>query len=392
MSFQTSILEKITTSDTTRPTLPQIKIKNPLDAKTVLNGILLILSPEFSKKGKLIIDVNNVTIFDENDSEAFEGFSKFAIPLGIDIKRGRDIKIFAWNSSGDAASIKVSANVSISENPESFNGESVPLGRDVFNQSNSQDEILVTYQEYSNESVQKEIEMTGYENVIVKIPSAFISWIVDSSDFPAALDEGLDGVLGNGEVQVEVALATYEMILDSGELSTRVLEVETGGSHTGTPTPSTTEEIYTSVDDVVYTLKNTRTIPSSSSGPITESTVSIASHSYRYVKIININTVAGAVDNRIRYREIYEKLKATATANFEVFDSNSDQWIEYISASEIGTIASGTNIAVQFGKSVSRIASDKIGFLLPSEFSILRVNFIVSAGRLTTGMSIIKVA
>ena len=84
MTFSKSILKKITTSDTKRPSSAQVIVKNPLDAKTILNGIELILSPEFSKKGKLIIEVNGINVFDEDDSEQFEGYAKYPIPLGID--------------------------------------------------------------------------------------------------------------------------------------------------------------------------------------------------------------------------------------------------------------------------------------------------------------------
>jgi len=178
MTFSKSILKKITTSDTKRPSSAQVIVKNPLDAKTILNGIELILSPEFSKKGKLIIEVNGINVFDEDDSEQFEGYAKYPIPLGIDFNRSRDIKIFAWNSE-DSNTIQVSANMAISETQERFDSQAVPLGKDVFNQIVSEGVEIFPFQVYTNETQTELIDMEGYKKLIVTMSASTIPTITE---------------------------------------------------------------------------------------------------------------------------------------------------------------------------------------------------------------------
>ena len=132
MVFQKSILKPITTSGTVRPDIAQIVQDNPLDKDVFVNGIELILSAEFSKKGKLLILINEVSVFDENDSEAFFGFSKFPIPLGKTLRRSNDIQVFAWNGT-DSNLLDIKVNMVLAGMLQPFNSQAEGLRKEQFN-------------------------------------------------------------------------------------------------------------------------------------------------------------------------------------------------------------------------------------------------------------------
>ena len=166
MVFQKTISKTITTSNNKRQSIEDLKIENPLKKDIFVNGIELILAAEFSKKGKLIILLNDVSVFDENDSEALEGYAKFPIPLGKKLKRSFDIKVFAWNGT-DTNSIKVSLNLALGEELQPFNSQAVPLGKDVFNQLVSESEVIFSEKGRIVAVYTKLIDLKGYDKIIV---------------------------------------------------------------------------------------------------------------------------------------------------------------------------------------------------------------------------------
>jgi len=178
MTFSKSFLEKISTATTAKPDTPQITIPNPLDDNTFVNGIELILSPEFSKKGKLLIEINDVAEFNANDSEQFEGYAKYPIPLAKQFRRGEDIKVYAWNGT-DTNQIKMSMNTSISKNLEPFNSQAVPLGKDVFNQVVSESEEIFPFAVYSGVPKTALIDLQGYKKFIVTMSASTIPTITE---------------------------------------------------------------------------------------------------------------------------------------------------------------------------------------------------------------------
>jgi len=112
MTYSESIPKIITTNVTTKPSEPQIRIENPVDADIFVNLIEIIPTTDFVKKGNIEIYINDVVVLDRND-ENFRVYSKFLLSLNKKLIRNRDIEIYAWNKI-DNSEIKCDFNVHLS--------------------------------------------------------------------------------------------------------------------------------------------------------------------------------------------------------------------------------------------------------------------------------------
>ena len=401
MTFSKSILKKITTNDTKRPTSPQVKIDNPLDKDTIVNGIELILSPEFTKKGKLLIRINDVAVFDENDSEAFFGYAKYPIPLNKTLVRSNDIQIFAWNGSGDTNTIEVSLNVFISENVEPFSSQAVPLGQDVFNAVVSQDEQVIAQDDYLDQTITKLIDMAGYKKLVLLIAGSSALSLTTHADPDSFVgpDSGVDKNFSSFATKgISVDNDTVSITYKFAEALDRALGLKIGGSITlGTATDvDMIFSIYTSPDDITYTLRHTKTFNNPADGSSFDDTFSVnIGESYEYVRldIQRVNNSGGTISLfSARIFEVYdfERIGGTAALSFEVFNRNNNTWQELISASSIGTITEGQEVTKQIGDVVNDLSSDKFNVVLPSTQTDFRAKLVVT-GNLNTGVSILKV-
>ena len=390
MTFSKSIVRSIQTTDTKKPGSPQITIPNPLDDDTFINGIELILSPEFSKKGKLLIEINDIDEFDSKDSQSFDGYAKFPIQLAKKFKQGHDIRIFAWNGS-DSNTIKMSLNLSISKFPEPFNSQAVPLGKDVFNTVLSDDVILFPQRNYADETVTQLLNMEGYKNLLLKIASAqsVLPTVVQSlhSDAEVAVDGDINsstGIVGITTVN------SAPIIVDFGFAATRGLAVKYTDHHNAGTRTATTRLFYSNnlVDYVeVGSLAHENT-------EISEEfigTIDGGQHFFRYAalnRICNVGGLSGSIF------EIYDSniLGGSASLSFESLDIASGQWIEVIKASEIGTISFGLAVLREVGKDIQTdVPNNMFNHFLPSTQTGFRAKLVVT-GKLNTGVSVSRVA
>lgn len=383
MVFQKSITKSIDTTDTKKPNSPQITIKNPLDKETFVNGIELILEPEFSKKGKLVIMINDISVFDENDSSGFAGYSKFPIPLNKSLKRSNDIKIFAWNGE-DSNKIEVRMNTSISENAEPFQSQAVPLAKDLFNTVVSESEILFEQRDYSDEEITKLISMGGYKkmNLLIsgsgKTPPTLISDTFGFADTAPIVD--LDTA---SPTEYKSASTSQQVIVDFGSIASRIPKSKSerqsslGGSYT--------VELFVSDDNISYSLVDSLT---SSGNPIDD--LEGSQQSFRYAKLVY--TLISGNTNLVRIYEVFDgvALGGTASISFEILDIASQNWITVINASQIGAITNGGSVSKQLGDVVNDVSNNKFNVLLPSTQTGFRAKMIVG-GNINTGVSIVKV-
>ena len=84
-------------------------------------------------------------------------------------------------------------------------------------------------------------------------------------------------------------------------------------------------------------------------------------------------------------------LGGTVAISFEVLDTSSNQWIEVISAAQIGAVGIGGTLSKQLGDVINDISNDKFNVSLPSTQTNFRMKLVVT-GNIKTGVSIIKVA
>ena len=420
MTFSKSILKKINTSDTKRPNSPQITIKNPLKIDTIVNGIELILSAEFSKKGELLILINDVPVFNENDSNQFVGYAKYPIPLGKMLKNSSDIKIFAWNGT-DSNSLEMSMNLSISETPEVFNSQAVPLGKDVFNRVISESITIIPFTNYFNQTITSLLDMEGYRKLILMISaqnytepelelnefvgySAFIGDEVSArdGDFTTETDRGIifdgpgsgDGATGEKIYSVDFGSNIARIPRTKGEID---VSAPSGGS-------ATTAEVFFEVseDNVIWTLIDTQTQTDTPGAPGTTPTPFDFTGSLQNFRYSRLRATAdrGTFDisfgwgtASLNIEEIFDGnfLGGTAEVSFEVLDEGTSTWRELISAVSIGSVTQGTAKIITIGDVINDLVLNKFNFALPSTQTGLRVKLEVTGGGISTGVSIIKV-
>ncbi len=393
MTFQKTISKSITTSNNIRQQLEDIQIKNPLKKDIFVNGIELILSAEFSKKGKLIILLNDVSVFDENDSEALEGYAKFPIPLGKILKRSFDIKVFAWNGT-DTNSIKVSLNLSLGEELQPFNSQAVPLGKDVFNQLVSEGETLFELKPRNPSVETKLIDLKGYDKIIVTLtapnpvlpPNEATFSGVWSSD-PSPLASITDGDLSTKALATIQLNNTGNIHLDWGSIGLRHLFIKF--QIVLQSITQATWSLETSDDDIVYNVKASGSQNGSSQDDVTYNE-DCTEHSFRYVKVVIDISANGS--SACNYFEIYDSniLGGTGALSFEIQDKETGIWIEYIGSAEFGTISQGVSAIIKQIGGINNIAISGKPFVLPSPQNLIRAKYTITSKGLSNAISILR--
>ncbi len=330
-----------------------------------------------------------------------EGYAKFPIPLGKKLKRSFDIKVFAWNGT-DTNSIKVSLNLALGEELQPFNSQAVPIGKDIINLVISDPEVVFSVDDYNAETLTQLISLVGYRKMIVLISgsgSASPTEITNTFSF-AGEAEILDLLLGTKstiDFMVGEAGITGEAIYDWGSIASRHAKVkfQIQPSHSTTGLMTWSVKTFTSDDNIVWNLKSTtngtRTV---GTDPVTVVTHDDTLHSFRYQKLEAVFTNTGGSSSlSLAMFEVYDALKVggTGALSFEILEPSSQQWIELLSASELGTITSGSAIKKQLGDVSTDVGSDKFNVALPSTQTDFRAKLIIT-GNLNIGVSILKVA
>lgn len=116
MTFSDSIIETISNTNSSRPSTPNITIKNPVDRLSFINKLEIFPSLNFATNGILQIYLDGITLFDNSNNVGFfQKFKSFAIPLNAnELKRSGRIEIFSWNGNGSTL-IEATISVLISE-------------------------------------------------------------------------------------------------------------------------------------------------------------------------------------------------------------------------------------------------------------------------------------
>jgi len=380
MTFSNSILKKISTNDIKKPDSPQVIIENPFDGDIFVNGIELILSPEFSKKGKLIIEINDITEFDAKDSKQFERYTKYPIPLAKKFRAGHEIKIFAWNGT-DTNTIKMSLNTSLSKESQPFNSQAVPMNITDLNNVVSGIDDIFTQQNYEDETQTSLIDMEGFKKLVLIIGGSNVATptvLIGESNIA-------DADLGTFMSASNPLSKTVIGSVDFGSIASRVPTAKVG---------YVTSDDYDTIAYLEVSDDNSSwvEVDSQSIGSTSDVTMTGSEQSYRYSRVQFLAVPSGDPSGQtVRIYEIYDSnaLGGSAVISFEVLLGDST-WVELISATDIGTITEGNSLTKTIGDVIND-GTNKFNYSLPSTQNRFRIKMIIT-GTLNIGLSVMKVS
>ena len=131
MTFQKTFPKNLKTTNTSKPDTPDFKLDNPLKAKSFVVKIEIIPNFRFAEKGKVFVEINDISVFDNSDVDNFySDVGVYTIPISNnELRRSNSVKVFVWN--GDDSD-EIAADVSITISNENILPvlSSVPIGRD----------------------------------------------------------------------------------------------------------------------------------------------------------------------------------------------------------------------------------------------------------------------
>lgn len=416
MTFSKQFPQTITTSDTSIPTIPNFRIENPLKKTVFCNAIELVTSPEFSRKGVLIIRVNNVDLYDSRKQNAFTNVAKMAIPLDAELERDRFVEIFVFN---DVDSNLITCNVTIflDEFSKSLDSSFQYISDNVVNTVVSEEEVIIPFENhFPSTEIFKLIDMKGYKSFILNMAGqAYVSpTLISPVNVPPFTNTSniTDGVLstssGSTFTMTPVTNRTWVFTIDFGSSrlgnpSTRYamavqLGVTTRIFQGNFNVEFSTDNInYTPIDDTNNPLVVSIVGQSTFAFPTTtvDNSVNVNFRFIRFTIVFttDVGTAGGSAFN-MQIFEMFDgdALGGTASVSFEELDISDGIFNEFIPASEFGTVTVGNAVKVQVGN-VSNLSQSGKTYLLPSTQTGFRAKFnVTSTGGITTGVSIRKVA
>ena len=380
MTFQKTIPKRIDVNNTSKPNTPSLEIPNPLRSDIFVNGIELLLDPLFSKKGELIIQIDNNTVF-STKSQSLKNYSLYPISLSNEIlKDQKKIKVFAWNGT-DSNTIGLNLNVTFSEENNPISTTAQPLGIDVLNRASS-DKVTLFPNEPRTSGFDDSalIDLKGHEIMMVlmsainNIPPTVI---LGSS---AIVDEDLNTKMLSAsftDTDPEKDIA----IIDFGSIDTRIPTAKIGMSVAGS---TWTFRLYVSNDGVSWG----SAVASTTIGQTT-ATIQGASQSFRYMKVtVDFDSGSGLAN-----ADVYELYDAntfggTASLSFQVKNDSSGNWVTAITSVQIGTITQGEEVVKIIGNVINDVANDKFNFSLPQTQTDFRARLQISGGGLNIGVTV----
>jgi len=380
MTFQQIFSGEIVTSDTKKPDSANFTQKNPLKSNVFVNGIELILSPEFSQKGAIVIMIDGIMKFNSAKTK-IKGYAKFPIPLKQEILRDVEIEVFAWNKE-DTNVIECSLNLSMSSEPQPFNSQAVPLSPTILNQFVSDDIILFPNATRNNTDETKLIFMEGYKKLLVALAAA---------PYAAPVQVGINSQVVDGDLNTKYTDSTgfgsggetrFYSYVDFGDNLSRIVaaKVESSGSF-----QSITWTLQGDNDSSFPSPTDVGSVVSSNGNP---ATVTGSAQTFRYYRLKAVSSGGGAGGTQASIYEIYDSngFGGTASLSFETLNPDTNAWTEFIAASEFGTITDGNSINAQIGDVITKSISGKT-YALPSTQTGFRARLVVTGGGMAISVS-----
>ena len=393
MGFQKAIVETVTSSETKKSSEPQLKIKNPLDKKIFINSILLNGGVNFLTRGKVVVTIGGVVIFEPSqDNSVFQFAERPSIPIPMNnqnFERGETIDIFVWNGS-DSTPIMLTVEVQLSDEKGSVStvgASTVSISQEDVRRRNSISQSLFAQANYSDQELTALVDMNGYTKMVLLISgSANPSPTVIIDDFAYTNPENAVDLDLTTETEGKFVSITKDFIIDFGTVASRIpkCELNIGGV---TPTDNTYE---LAVSDDNGVLDPYVTVDSQNTINPSDVTLEGAEQSFRYLRFRFIHNSGNSIIVGIIEMYDAKTLGGNATLSFEVKDANSGQWIEILSGTDIGAITRGGAVSKQIGDVINDVSTNKFNAILPSTSTDFRAKLTV-VGNINTGVSIVKV-
>lgn len=108
--FSRSILDDTTTTETQfkdLKTSPQLTFENPLEKEAIVEQIDIIPDTAFKTKGKCIITVDDIPVFQSKNFTSFTLISEDVIKVNKTIDKDSKVKVFMISSDGTAVGLAV---------------------------------------------------------------------------------------------------------------------------------------------------------------------------------------------------------------------------------------------------------------------------------------------
>ncbi len=388
MSFQDVYSGEIITSSIKKPDDPDYFLTNPLKTDIYLNGIELILDPEFSLKGNILILIDGNKVYSSVGTKQLKGYSKFPIPLQRLMKRDEKIEIFAWNKK-DTNQISLNLNLSLSKTPNPFNSQAVPLSPTILNQYVSDDLVLFPNEVRTDSDETKLIFMEGYKKLLINMSAQTTENIVVFSDFSTPeniVDADLNSKSSGASLGTEISPNILETRVDFGTKELRNLsakfESHANSNRNASLYAITRVKVFISDDDIIYNEVFTQDIKYFGNAiAIVTSDAGLQDYRYAIVSLEDFDDGAGdhRFGNTAAMYEIFDNdlVGGSASLSFQILNIESNQWLTLIPSSEFGTVTQGQDISEQIGDVITKSISGKT-YALPSTQTSFRARLIVT--------------
>lgn len=358
--------------------MPDVDIKNPLDATNYVNGIEIIPDPAFQLKGMLLVTINDLPIFQSPSVGFFKKYNRFSIPVTArQLNRQGHVKIFAWNGFSDSSPISVNGIVTISDTDSDLSS-----GSDTSGITSASDSVLLfPFQTYQSGIYPQQFDLAGYKKMMLLIAS-------QAYQSPTIISGGLCSAAVDGDINTRGCSfsGSQTYVIDYVTVAIRKPSVYfEGQGYASTFTNSKRYDLYYSVDNVNYFSAGsiTQTLPPPQGTTPIKGNLITNDFTCRYIKLV-VTELADVTTSFIDELCDNDIVGGVMSLSFEAKEIGSGQWIEIVSASSIGTISQGQSISKQLGDTM---AQTNLNNILGSNYAGLRAKLTVVGGGIKTSVS-----
>lgn len=452
MTYSRQFPKTIITSKTSIPDEPDFSVTNPLKKNVFCNGVEIVCSPEFTRKGAVVIKVDGITQFDSRNTNGFLRVAKLPVTINTPMKRDVIVDVFVFNEI-DSNEISCSVTVFLSEESKNLDSSLQYISDETVNALVSESQILFPLRTYNNEIVTKLIDMKGYKKIIILIHASTIVPISQLTDpitnsYSIGSAGGYQNVFTDSVTGLPINQSEFDdkitnTIFDSQNqdpknlvltLSTRPTQtifavtrgISSAGSNDCGKTALEIKAVFTSKWDVVESNDPNFIIDVSTIFTDVDPSVITAGFptTKRYIRLtentkvefLTLSSYAGGRNNCRKSRastvcvfgcnnmsfqsrnipnttitSILDDITTDGIAKltFEVRNPETGVFQELIDENEFGTIAQGESITVQIGDVITKSISGQT-YSLPSTQTDFRGKLVVTGG-IVTGVALQKI-
>lgn len=398
MTFSQTYLQRMESNNTKKQVTPDYQLINPLDKEIFVTGIVLVPDSYFQLKGKAIVQINGVVVFDEADSETFKDVNELPIALTQKILgRAQKIEIWVWNGT-DSDTVALTANIKLSENQDETFASIKAVDSKTQKDNVSDFESLFPKLNRGIGEYTKTIDTKGYKKLIVLLskPEPNVYWSVThkngsnpETDAPSSYD-------GKLATKTSTPDTTAEQIFkaDFVTIQSRHYAIKHEYRHNTNGTQTITYSIEKSNDGINWSVVLSGSEVWNLNSPSTRiRNYDLGIHTARFIRIRTTQAVFASGNDGTANYEIYDKntMGGTGSLSFEILNSV-NRWVEYIPSSEFATISEESNDVVRQIGDVTTKSISGLTYILPSTQTKFRAKYTITDGGLTNAVDIMRVS